>query len=84
MMACGNIPSLKEGYIFRSHDWRHTLATFLYENGTSLQSVREYLGHEYEEMTEQYNDYMPKRIDKENESFFEKEENNLAARFVRR
>lgn len=52
--------------------------------GTSLQSVREYLGHDYEEMTKQYIDYMPARIDKANELFFEKSENNLSVQLTRR
>ena len=36
----------------------------LYEllKDVSLQSIRDYLGHTYEEMTRQYIDYMPQRI----------------------
>ena len=41
-------------YIFRSHDYRHNLATLYYDNGISIQAVRDYLGHEYEEMTRQH------------------------------
>ena len=51
-------------YIFRSHDYRHTIATCFYDSGVSLQSIRDYLGHDYEEMTEQYIDYMPRRSKK--------------------
>lgn len=57
-------------YIFRSHDYRHTIATYFYDTGVSLQSVRDYLGHTYEEMTEQYIDYMPKKIEKASEEYF--------------
>lgn len=35
-----------------------------------LQSIRDYLGHDYEEMTEQYIDYMPKKIEKASEEYF--------------
>lgn len=66
-------------YLFKSHDYRHTLATYFYENKVSLSGVRDYLGHEYEEMTQQYVDYMPKRIDKANEAFFDQPGNSLAA-----
>lgn len=52
------------GYVFKSHDYRHTIATYFYDTGVSLQSIRDYLGHDYEEMTEQYIDYMPKKIEK--------------------
>ncbi len=57
-------------YLFRSHDYRHTIATQFYDTGVPLQSIRDYLGHDYEEMTEQYIDYMPKKIAKASEEFF--------------
>lgn len=66
-------------YLFQSHDYRHTVATFFYDNGVSLQSVRDYLGHNYEEMTQQYIDYMPQKIAKESDEFFKDPDNSLAA-----
>ncbi len=66
-------------YLFRSHDYRHTVATMLYDSGVSLQGVRDYLGHNYEEMTQQYLDYMPMKIAKENEEFFRQPGNSLAS-----
>ena len=79
MLDCCTAYGIQNGeYIFRSHDFRHGVATQLYNNGTSLQSVRDYLGHEYDEMTLQYVDYMPKRLDKENETFFDLPGNSLA------
>lgn len=67
-----------EEYNFQSHDYRHTVATFLYAHGASLQAVRDYLGHEKEEMTMQYVDYIPNMIEEANEKYFSNEENNLA------
>lgn len=66
-------------YLFKSHDYRHTIATMFYENGVSIQSIRDYLGHEHEEMTEQYIDYIPLKIEKENERYFAEGNNSLAA-----
>lgn len=66
-------------YLFQSHDYRHTVATFFYDNGVSLQSVRDYLGHNYEEMTQQYIDYMPQKIAEESDEFFKDPGNSLAA-----
>ena len=66
-------------YIFKSHDYRHTVATMFYDNGVSLQSVRDYLGHTYEEMTRQYIDFMPKKIAQANEEFFDTQEGSLAS-----
>ncbi len=66
-------------YLFKSHDYRHTVATMYYDNDVSIQSVRDYLGHDYEEMTRQYIDYMPKKIAKANEEYFSQKNNSLAA-----
>lgn len=66
-------------YLFQTHDYRHTVATFFYESGASLQSVRDYLGHSYQEMTEQYIDYVPQKIAKANDEYFKQPGNNLAA-----
>lgn len=57
-------------YLFKSHDYRHRVATDYYDSGVSLQGIRDYLGHEHEEMTQQYIDFMPKRIEKANDEFF--------------
>lgn len=66
-------------YMFKCHDYRHGIATYFYNNGVSLQGVRDYLGHDYEEMTQRYIDFMPKRIDKANKEFFKKQGNSLAS-----
>ena len=66
-------------YAFKSHDYRHTVATFLYAHGASIQAARDYLGHENEQMTLQYLDYMPTKIRNANEEYFGVPENNLAA-----
>lgn len=79
MQECCERNGIKGGeYIFRSHDYRHGIATLFYDSGVSLQGVRDYLGHVYEEMTQQYVDYMPKKIERASEKYF-KEHNSLAA-----
>lgn len=65
-------------YLFKTHDYRHTVATMFYNCGVSIQSIRDYLGHNYEEMTEQYIDYIPKKIAKANEEYFAQNGNGLA------
>lgn len=70
-------------YIFRSHDYRHNLATLYYDNGISIQAVRDYLGHEYEEMTRQYVDYMPKKLEKASEVYFQEETHSFAAELMK-
>lgn len=65
-------------YVFRPHDYRHSISTAMYDNGTSLQAIRDFLGHKSEEMTKQYVDYLPDKIDKANEKYFSKNENSIA------
>lgn len=65
-------------YIFRSHDYRHTISTAMYAHGASLQAIRDFLGHNSQEMTKQYVDYMPEMIDKANEEYFSMKENRIA------
>lgn len=65
-------------YIFRSHDYRHNVATEFYDNGVPLSSVRDYHGHTYDEMTLQYVDHMPERVEEAAEAVFRNPENNLA------
>lgn len=66
-------------YIFRSHDYRHTVGTNMYDNDVSIQAIRDYLGHKEEDMTKQYLDYLPKKIDQANEEYF-KEGKGLASK----
>lgn len=70
-------------YLFKSHDYRHNLATLYYDSGISLQAVRDYLGHEYEEMTRQYVDYMPKKLEKASEAYFQEETHSFAAELMK-
>ncbi len=67
-----------ENYDFKAHDFRHTVATYLYANGTSIEAIRDYLGHKDSDMTKQYLDYMSDRIDAANAAFFSSKPNTLA------
>ena len=70
-------------YIFKSHDYRHSLATLYYDSGISIQAVRDYLGHEYEEMTRQYVDYMPKKLEQASEAYFQEETHSFATELMK-
>ena len=81
MLKYCEINQIQNGeYLFQSHDYRHTVATIFYDSGVSLQSIRDYLGHLYDEMTRQYIDYMPKKVEQANTEYFLNKENDLAAR----
>ncbi|GAA6410386.1 hypothetical protein K040078D81_45030 [Blautia hominis] len=66
-------------YIFKTHDYRHTMATRFYDDGVSIQTIRDYLGHFSEDMTKQYVDIMPRRIAKASDAYFKKPGNGLAS-----
>lgn len=70
-------------YLFKSHDYRHTLATSFYNDGVSIQSIRDYLGHAHEEMTLQYIDYMPQKIQNAGKAYFSKH-GSLAAGLLKK
>ena len=70
-------------YIFKSHVYRHNLATLYYDSGISIQAVRDYLGHEYEEMTRQYVDYMPKKLEQASEAYFQEETHSFATELMK-
>lgn len=71
-----------EDYVFRSHDYRHNVATTLYDRGVSIESIRDYLGHREEDMTKQYIDYIPQKIEQKSEEYFQSE-NNLSGKTKR-
>lgn len=62
------------GYFFRAHDYRHTIASALYNDGTSVNAIRDYLGHRTSEMTKQYIDYVTEKVSAANEKYFSKGE----------
>lgn len=78
LKACSENQIQNGEYIFKSHDYRHTVASMFYDGGVSIQSIRDYLGHINEEMTRQYIDYMPQKIAQANEEYFSHSENSLA------
>ena len=84
MNICCQEQHIQNGaYLFQCHDYRHTVATSFYDTGVSIQGVRDYLGHRYEEMTQQYLDYMPKKIDQANEDYFSRNK-SLAAGLLKK
>lgn len=55
--------------------WKYSLVTIIVVLGTIL--FVEFIP--FQEMTMQYIDYMPRKIAKENDAYFEEEENSLLA-----
>lgn len=81
---CEKYGIYRPGNTFKTHDYRHTIASAFYDNEVSIQTIRDYLGHNNENMTRQYIDYMPKKVEKANTDYFDQPENILAAGIIPR
>ena len=80
--SCKKYGIYNSGDTFKTHDYRHTLASGFYDDGVSIQTIRDYLGHNHENMTRQYIDYMPKKIEQANIDYFNQADNALAAEII--
>lgn len=65
-----------ENWVFRSHDYRHHIATALHKADAPINVIRDFLGHKSEEMTKQYIDGMDNEIAKDQEEYFEMRDKN--------
>ena len=63
---------MTSGIVFRSHDYRHTIATDIYKAGGKIGTIRAFLGHKRDDMTRQYIDYLSEEINKLQEEYFRK------------
>lgn len=55
---------------FKSHDYRHTIATDLHMSGAAIGVARAFLGHTRDDMTKQYIDHLPGHIDMLQDEYF--------------
>ncbi|MEY8492858.1 tyrosine-type recombinase/integrase [Lachnospiraceae bacterium 29-91] len=69
-------------HVFQTHDYRHSVATALYEHGASIQAIREFLGHKHENMTRRYIDCIQEHLDGSSEQYYE-EHQSLAKEWKR-
>lgn len=65
-------------HVFQTHDYRHSVATALYEHGASIQAIREFLGHKHENMTRRYIDCIQRHVDRSSEQYY-KEQKSLVS-----
>ena len=75
---CNELGIKCKDHVFQTHDYRHSVATALYEHGASIQAIREFLGHKHENMTRQYIDCIQKHVDQSSEQYY-KEQKSLVS-----
>lgn len=68
-------------HVFQTHDYRHSVATALYEYEASIQAIREFLGHKHENMTRRYIDCIQKHVDQSSEQYY-KEQKSLVSEWM--
>lgn len=74
-----------EDYKFKAHDFRHSIGTTLNRDyQSSIEVIREFLGHNSSDMTKQYIDFVPELLDRKNKEYFSKKENQLGVYAKRR
>ena len=57
-------------FLYRPHDFRHCIATELYENGVDTDEISAFLGHKNKDMTGRYIDISDSRIDEANAEYY--------------
>lgn len=62
----------REEYNFRAHGYRHGVGTRLYMAGVAVQVIRDYMGHNDENMTKQYIDHADRLVMDASREYFEK------------
>ena len=65
-----------DNWVFKSHDYRHHIATALHKVDAPINVIRDYLGHKSAEMTKQYIDGMDNEITESQKEYFEKRDGN--------
>ncbi len=75
---CNELGIKCKDHVFQTHDYRHSVATALYEHGASIQAIREFLGHKHENMTRRYIDCIQKHVDQSSEQYY-KEQKSLVS-----
>ena len=65
-----------ENWVFRSHDYRHHIATALHKADAPINVIRDFLGHKSTEMTKQYIDGMDNEIAESQKEYFGKRDGN--------
>ena len=64
-------------YVFKGNGYQRELCKALYRNGTSIQAIREYMGHSTDETVKNYIGWVDEKVAEKSDEFFKQEENSL-------
>ena len=69
-------------YIFKGNGYQKELCRALYQNGTSIQAIREYMGYSTDETVKKYIGWVDEKVAKKSDEFFKQEENSLGGKLL--
>lgn len=69
-------------YVFKGNGYQKELCKALYRNGTSIQTIREYMGYSTDETVKKYIGWVDEKVAEKSDEFFKQEENSLGGRLL--
>ena len=69
-------------YVFKGNGYQKVLCKALYRNGTSIQTIREYMGYSTDETVKNYIGWVDEKVAEKSDEFFKQEENSLGGRLL--
>ncbi len=69
-------------YVFKGNGYQKELCKALYRNGTSIQTIREYMGYSTDETVKKYIGWVDEKVAEKSDEFFKQKENSLGGRLL--
>ena len=76
-------PGILDGeYIFKGNGYQKELCKALYQNGTSIQTIREYMGYSTDETVKKYIGWVDQEVARKSDELFKQEESSLGGNLL--
>ena len=76
-------PGILDGeYIFKGNGYQKELCKALYQNGTSIQTIREYMGYSTDETVKKYIGWVDEEVARKSDELFKQEESSLGGNLL--
>ena len=82
MKACRKAGILTAEYVFKGNGYQKELCKAFYRNGTSLQTIRDYMGYSTDEIVKKNIGLVDEELAKKSMEYYEKMENNLGGNLL--
>ena len=69
-------------YIFKGNGYQKELCKALYQNGTSIQTIREYMGYSTDETVKKYIGWVDQEVARKSDELFKQEESSLGGNLL--